>query len=182
MHKPNPWGCCENPGICLTCTQGQKSLKGLPRATHCTGHAQTSGNVTPTVELCPPYPTFRTKVRAQRDVPEEKRDDNCTYTYKAPLRGVRGVPRGLTQAGMPQGKNKQWLSLGNVWVIPCVRNIYLWINVIPWIKIARLFLSRSATSTFLAFVKTCDRHNFHVQYHDLGEWGLPRVVTQAGIL
>ena len=72
VQKPNPRGCCGNPGICLKCAQGQNSLKGLPRATHCTDRAQTSGNVTPTVELCPPHPTFRTKVRARRDVPEEK--------------------------------------------------------------------------------------------------------------
>ena len=73
MQKPNPRGCCRNPGICLRCARGQKSLKGLPRATHCTDCAQTSGNVTPTVELCPPRPTFRTKVRARRDAPEEEK-------------------------------------------------------------------------------------------------------------
>ena len=65
-------GCCGNPGICLIRAQGQISLKGLPRATHCTDRAQTSGNVTPTVELCPPHLTFRIKVRARRDVSEEK--------------------------------------------------------------------------------------------------------------
>ena len=71
MHKPNPRGCCGNPGICLIkCAQRQKSAKGLPRATHCTDRAQTSGNVSPTVELCPPHPTFRTKVRARRNVSE----------------------------------------------------------------------------------------------------------------
>ena len=67
-----PRGCCGNPGICLKCAQGQKSSKGLPRATHCTDRAQTSGNVSPTVELCAPHPTFGTKVRARRDVTEEK--------------------------------------------------------------------------------------------------------------
>ena len=36
MRKPNSWGCCGNPGICLIRAQGQKSSKGLPRATHCT--------------------------------------------------------------------------------------------------------------------------------------------------
>ena len=64
-------GCCGNPGICLLHAQGQSSLKGLPRATHCTGRAHTSGNMTPTVELCPPPLTFRIKVRARRDVPKE---------------------------------------------------------------------------------------------------------------
>ena len=73
MQKPNPRGCCGNPGICLECAQGHKRLKGLPRAPHCTDCAQTSGNVSPTVELCRPHPTFRTKVRARRDVPEEKK-------------------------------------------------------------------------------------------------------------
>ena len=66
-------GCCGNPGICLIHAQGQKSLKGLPRATHCTGRAQTSSNVTPTVKLCPPPLTFRTKVRARRDVSAKKK-------------------------------------------------------------------------------------------------------------
>ena len=70
MQKPNPRGCCGNPGICLKCAQGQKSLKGLPRATRCTDRAQISGNVSLTVELCPPHRTFGTKVRARRDVPE----------------------------------------------------------------------------------------------------------------
>ena len=72
MQKPNLRGCCGNPGICLECAQGQKGLKGLPRATHCTNPAQTSRNATPTVELCPPHPTFPTKVRARRDVHEEQ--------------------------------------------------------------------------------------------------------------
>ena len=72
MQKPNPRGCFGNPGICLKCAQGQKSLKGLPRAAHSTDRAQTSSNVSPTVELCPPHPTFGTKVRARRDVPEGK--------------------------------------------------------------------------------------------------------------
>ena len=70
----SPRGCCGNPGICLKCAQGQKSLKGLPRATHCTDRAQTSGNVSPRVESCPPHPTFGTKVRARRDVPEGKKN------------------------------------------------------------------------------------------------------------
>ena len=82
MQKPNPRGCCGNPGICLKCAQGQKSLKGLPRATHCTDRAQTSSNVSPTVELCPPHPTFGTKVRTRRDVAEgEFFFHNYTYTY-----------------------------------------------------------------------------------------------------
>ena len=182
MQKPNPRGCCGNPGICLECAQGQKSSKGLPRATHCTDRTQTSGNVTPTIELCPPHPTFRTKERARRDVSEEKKKDNYTYTYKAPLRGVAGVPREVTHGGMPQGKNDQSPSRRSMWVIPCVRNIYLWINVIPWLKNARFFLPRSATSIFLTFVNACNSHDFHIEYHDFGEWGVPRGVTQAGML
>ena len=78
MQKPNPRGRCGNPGICLKCAQGQKSLKGLPRSTHCTDRAQTSSNLSPTVELCPPHPTFRIKVRARRDVPKEEKNDNYT--------------------------------------------------------------------------------------------------------
>ena len=48
---------------------------------HCTDRAQTSGNVTLTVKLCPPHPTFRTKVRARRDLSEENQNDIYTYTY-----------------------------------------------------------------------------------------------------
>ena len=73
MRKHHPRGCCGNPGICLIHARGPKSLKGSPRATHFTDRAQTSGNVTPTAELCPPHPTFRTKVRARRDVSEKKK-------------------------------------------------------------------------------------------------------------
>ena len=73
MQKPDPRERCGNPGICLKYAQGQKGLKDQPCATHCTDRPQTSGNVTPMVELCPPHPTFRTKVRARRDVPEEEK-------------------------------------------------------------------------------------------------------------
>ena len=48
----------------------------LPRATHCTDRARASGNVTPTVQLCPPSLTFRIKgltLRARRDVSEGKK-------------------------------------------------------------------------------------------------------------
>ena len=90
MQKPNPRGdvaktrgCCENPGICLKCAQGRKSLKGLPRATHCTDRAQTSSNVSPTVELCPPHPTFGTKVRTRRDAPKIKKKSQL-YIYIYP--------------------------------------------------------------------------------------------------
>ena len=68
-------------GFALRVARAQKGIKGLPRATHCTDRAQTSGNVTPTVELCPSPPTIGTKVRARRDVPEEGENDKYTYTY-----------------------------------------------------------------------------------------------------
>ena len=42
------------PGICLIHAQDQAS-----------------GNVTPTIELCPPHLTVRIKVRARRGVPEK---------------------------------------------------------------------------------------------------------------
>ena len=71
MRKHHPRGCCGNPGICLSRAQSQKVFEGLPRATHCTDRAQTSGNVTPTVRLCSPHPTFRTKVRTRRYVPQD---------------------------------------------------------------------------------------------------------------
>ena len=71
------------PYIIFMCPR-PKMFLGLPRATHCTDRAKTSGNVSPTVELSPPHPTFRTKVRARRDVPKGKNKKNkYTYTYKA---------------------------------------------------------------------------------------------------
>ena len=182
MQKPNPRGCCGNPGICLACAQGQISLKGLSRATYCTDRAQTSGTVTPTVELCPPHPTFRTKVRARRNVPEGKKNDNYTYTYKAPLRGLGGVPLGVTQGGMPQGQNDQSPSRGSMWVIPCVRNIYLWTTVIPWLKNARFFVTKRDVHIISGVRQNLRFSRFHIEYHDPGEWGVPRGVTQAGIL
>ena len=75
-------GMLRKPGNCRKCAQGQKSL---PRATHCTDRDQNLRQRDPngTVELCPPHPTFRTKVRARRDVPEEeKKMTNYTYTYE----------------------------------------------------------------------------------------------------
>ena len=68
--NPDPGDVAEHPGICLVHAQGKKRLKGLPRATPCTDGAQTYGNVTPTVQLCPLHMTFRIKVRAKRGVPE----------------------------------------------------------------------------------------------------------------
>ena len=81
-RNPIPGDVAGKPGICLEYAQGQNSFKGLPRATHCTDRAQNSGIVTSTVELCPPHPTFQTKVRARRDMPEEKKKiEKYTYTY-----------------------------------------------------------------------------------------------------
>ena len=63
----------ETRGFALSMPKAEKCLKGLPRATHSTDRAQTSRNVTPRVDLCPPPLTFRIRVRARRDV-SEKRD------------------------------------------------------------------------------------------------------------
>ena len=72
MRVHHPRGCCRNPGICLIHSQDRISLKGLSRATHSTDRAQISGNVIPTVELCPNHLTFGINVQSRRDVPEEK--------------------------------------------------------------------------------------------------------------
>ena len=84
VRKHHPRGCCGNTGICLKYAQGQKSFKGLPHATHCMDRAQNSGNVTPTVEFCPPRPTFRIKVRARRGVPEKKTGQLNVYIQGSP--------------------------------------------------------------------------------------------------
>ena len=88
MRKPNLGGDAESPSPGMLRKPGDlpqvcprlKSLKGLPRATHCTDRAQTSGNMTLTVEFCPPHLTFRMKVRAQRGV-SKKKNGNYTSTY-----------------------------------------------------------------------------------------------------
>ena len=80
MQKPNPRGCCGNPWICLKCAQGQKSLKGLTRATHCTDRAQTFGIVTSTVEVCPPHPRFGRRCEHEEICPKKK-INIYTYTY-----------------------------------------------------------------------------------------------------
>ena len=78
-RNPFPGDVAETRGFAVSVPKGKQVKK--PRATHCTDGAQTSGNMTPTVESCPPHPTFRTKVRARRYVPEEKKMDNYTRTY-----------------------------------------------------------------------------------------------------
>ena len=62
--------------------RGQKVLKCLPRAAHCTDRAQTSTTATPRFELCPPPLAFRIKFRARRDTSENRgENDNCNYAY-----------------------------------------------------------------------------------------------------
>ena len=51
------------------------------------------------------------------------------YSTRLPF-GEWGIPRGVTQAGMPQGKNYQSSSSGSMRVIPNVRTIYVWTSVI----------------------------------------------------
>ena len=77
-----PGDAAETRGFALSMPKARKSPTGLPRATHCTDRTQTSGNVTPTVELCPTPLTFRIKVRARRNVSEEKKNDNNTCIYE----------------------------------------------------------------------------------------------------
>ena len=103
--------------------KGQTSLKGLPRATHSTDRAQTSGNVTPRVELCSPSLTFRIKVRAREMCPKKRGTaGNYTYTYKAPLRGVGRCSRGdarLQVIGRHGLKRKVVSYLGTAEVAGC---------------------------------------------------------------
>ena len=66
----------QKPGDLPYPCQGQNKLKRLPRATHCTDRAQTSGNVTATNGRIVPTPLtlrVKVKVRARRDVSEEKK-------------------------------------------------------------------------------------------------------------
>ena len=79
--NPNPGDVAETRGFAISVPKAKKSLKGLTRATHCTDRAQTSGNVSPAVELCPPYHTFGTKVRARRDVPKRKKKITIIHVH-----------------------------------------------------------------------------------------------------
>ena len=72
----------------------------MPRATQCTDRAQTSVNVTPTVELCPPHPTFRTKVRARKDVPEARKTNKYIYMYRIHMGGWVNRGRGPILPGL----------------------------------------------------------------------------------
>ena len=114
-ETPSP-GMLRNPGVCLKYAQGQTSFKGLARATHCTGRAQTSGNVTPTVALRPPHPTFRTKLRALRDVLEQRKKWQLyLYIYVHigyPVRNashirVRNVTKHVKRQGYSSPKQQQ---------------------------------------------------------------------------
>ena len=79
-------GMLRKPGdLPQVCPRPKTFLTGLPRATHGTDRAQTSGNVSPTVELCPPHPTFRTKVRARRDVTEGNKKITNIHIHMAPI-------------------------------------------------------------------------------------------------
>ena len=91
----------------------KKSLKGLPRATHCKDRAQTSGNVTPTVELCPSHPTFGTKVRARRGVPEEKKKNEIIHLHIIPGT-VFCLIAGRSLAGDRTNNNRHLGTIGSI--------------------------------------------------------------------
>ena len=91
MQKPNPRGCCGNPGTCLKCAQGQKSLKGLQRATLCTDRAQTSRNVSRTVELFPPHQRFGQRCEHEEMCPKEKIKSHL-YIHKCGLNFMKTLP------------------------------------------------------------------------------------------
>ena len=74
-----PGDVAETRGFALSVPKGKKVQ-----------NAQTFGNVTPTVKMCPPHPTFRTKVRARKDMPEEeKENDNYTFKYNFDSPGTK---------------------------------------------------------------------------------------------
>ena len=128
-HK---FGLTQKPCEKLLSTPAEKkTFEHRPRAQYCSDRAQT-----PTTASGQPSSAkssaFARTARVRRDMVENRRKNhNYNYKYKAPLRGV-GCPRGVTQAGMPQGKNYQSPSSGRIRVIPNVRNIYFLISVIPW--------------------------------------------------
>ena len=80
-RSPYPGDFAETRGFASSVPKAKKVQKACHARHTCTDRAQTSGNVSPTAELCPPHPTFGTKVRARRDVPEGKKNHIYTYTY-----------------------------------------------------------------------------------------------------
>ena len=66
----------------------QKSLKSLPRATHCTDRAQTSGNG-PNGRIVPTPPNVSDKgASTKRCVRRKKKNDSYTYTYSMIFRSM----------------------------------------------------------------------------------------------
>ena len=103
-----PGDVAETRGFASSMPKAKKKIKRLPRATHCTDRAQTSGNVTTTVTLCPPHLTFRVKVRARRRVPEkEKKRTIHVYIFGSSNRfrqcGHQGELRPVFRMGFRDG-------------------------------------------------------------------------------
>ena len=83
MRKHHPRGCCGNPGICLIHAQGQKKIKGLPRATHCTDHAQNLRQRDPNGRIVPtPSDVSDKGASTKRCARRKKENGKYTYTYK----------------------------------------------------------------------------------------------------
>ena len=90
MQKPNPRGCCGNPGICLECAQGQKKLKRLATRDALHESRPNLRQRDPNRRIAPSDVSDKgvsTKRRARR----KKRNDDCTYTCT--FRSLH--PRGL---------------------------------------------------------------------------------------
>ena len=64
------------------------------------------------------------RARPARKCPAARKKTRFYFVTRLPF-GECGVPRGVTQAGMPQGNNYQSSSSGSMSAIPNVRNIYL---------------------------------------------------------
>ena len=98
MRKPNPrrdgetqsLGECGNTtpadvaetrGFALSMPKAKKVLNAC-HGRHCANRAQTSSNVTPTVDFCPPHLTFRIKVRVRRGVPKKTKCQLYVYILR----------------------------------------------------------------------------------------------------
>ena len=73
MQQPKPRGCCGNPGI-ASCVPQAKKVKRLATRDTLNGSRPNLRQREPDGRIVPTPPTFGTKVRARRDVPEGRKN------------------------------------------------------------------------------------------------------------
>ena len=98
------WASCrETREIVLSTPVGKKNFERLPRELQCSDRAQTSTNVSGRAS-CVGVLSVLPKVILRRDMFQRRRNFTIIDIHTRLPFGEWDVPRGVTQAGMPQGK------------------------------------------------------------------------------